>query len=59
MSWIHNAAFPGITESAHSSARLMNKTGIAVEFAEEVLFAQFTGSEKPGPTHAGRIAAPP
>ena len=44
ISWIHNAAFPDPAQFSN----LMNSTGIAIEFANEVPFAQFTGTAKPG-----------
>jgi hypothetical protein len=49
LSWIHNAPFPGITD-ANQFTEVMRSTGIAVEFAEEVPFDQFTSTEKSGPT---------
>ena len=47
LSWIHNQPFPGIADVGEFG-NLINETGIAVEFAEEVRFDQFTGSDKPG-----------
>lgn len=49
LSWIHNAPFPGVS-SPGEFADIMNNKGIAVEFAEEVPFAQFTTSKEPGPS---------
>jgi hypothetical protein len=49
LSWIHNAPFPGIG-GAGEFTNLMNHIGIAVEFAQEVAFDQFTGRERSGPS---------
>ena len=47
LSWIHNEPFPGVG-TTNEFGTLMNQTGIAVEFEQEVPFAQFTGSTKGG-----------
>jgi hypothetical protein len=49
LSWIHNTPLSGVRNGREFNA-LMNRTGIAVEFAKEVPFAQFTGSDQPGPS---------
>jgi hypothetical protein len=47
VTWVHNAAFPGIANAGQFSD-LMNQRGLAIEFEQDVPFPQFTGSNKGG-----------